>query len=104
MVYNIIEDKTKILQTPQAGRMKGERTMKKLYQVVVNNDFDNAEIYETWSEAFDAAHDAFDDDTVKFVDIYTLDEDGDVLDDFPLPLVREDATINQYRNGERLWL
>jgi hypothetical protein len=96
--------KTKILQTPQAGRMKGERTMKKLYQVVVNNDFDNAEIYETWSEAFDAAHDAFDDDTVKFVDIYTLDEDGDVLDDFPLTLVREDGTINQYRNGERLWL
>jgi hypothetical protein len=78
--------------------------MKKLYQVVVNNDFDNAEIYETWNGAFDAAHDAFDDDTVKFVDICTLDEDGDVLDDFPLTLVREDGTINQYRNGERLWL
>lgn len=78
--------------------------MKKLYQVVVNNDFDNAEIYETWSEAFDTAYDAFDDDAVKFVDIYTLDEDGDVLDDFPLTLAREDGAINQYRNGERLWL
>ena len=30
-------------------------------------------------------------------------EDGDVLDDFPLTLMREDGTINQYRNGERLW-
>ena len=78
--------------------------MKKLYQVVVNNDFDNAEIYETWNGAFDAAHDAFNDDRVKFVDIYTLDEDGDVLDDFPLTLVREDGAINQYRNGEHLWL
>ena len=78
--------------------------MKKLYQVVANNDFDNAEFYETWNEAFNAAHDAFNDDAVKFVDIYTLDEDGDVLDDFPLTLIREDGTINQYRNGERLWL
>ena len=84
--------------------MKGERTMKKLYQVVVNNDFDNAEIYETWIVAFFAAYGAFNDDRVKFVDIYTMDEDGDILDDFPLTLVREDGAINQYRNGERLWL
>lgn len=65
-------------------------------------DSDMADWFETWEEAYEAAEQAFEDPEVEET-VITIFEDGDA-EDFPLYMIRENGSINQYRNGELLWL
>lgn len=65
------------------------------------NEADNADWFETWEEAFEAAEEAFSDQEIEEAMI-TVFENGDV-EGSPLHMIREDGDIHQYQNGERLW-
>ncbi len=62
---------------------------------------DNADWFETWAEAFEAAEESFSDSEVEEVKITTF-EDGEVVGS-PLYMLLEDGSVHQYQNGERLW-
>lgn len=62
---------------------------------------DQADWFEAWNDAFEAAEGEFEDAEVEEV-MLAVYEDGDIVNS-PLHMVREDGGIHQYQDGERLW-
>ena len=63
---------------------------------------DMADWFPTWEEAFEAVEEAFSDSDVEEVRL-TIWEAGEP-EDFPLTFRMENGNIQQYKNGELLWL